>query len=298
MIYHIIVNPIAGRKNSEGNLNELQKYILNNNIHCKIYFSRDFGHPKRLAHQIEKANPEGGVIVVCGGDGTISEVINGITDLSKWTFGIIPMGSGNDLASKLQLPKNNVRDAFDIILSNKVKVIDYMMVNNTRCLNIAGTGVDVDILERFETYTKMHGSLRYYRATLVSLAKYKGVNYKITLDGGEPFVENTFIVCICNGSQFGGGIKICQHAVVDDAYLDYVNCRMINKINIPAKMIKLLNGKINKCNPNFYQTKKVKCATVEKEDGSEFALETDGSIMKANKFTFQIVPAGLKLFSK
>lgn len=296
MIYHIIVNPIAGRKKKKTSLNFFQEYILKNDLHGKIYFSKDEGDPKKLASSIEKNNPNGGVIVVCGGDGTLNEVINGINDLSKWTFGILPLGSGNDYASKLNIPTKNLKDAFDVILNSIPKQLDYLMVNDMRCLNIAGTGVDIDILLRFEKYKKLHGSFRYLVATLVSLFKYKGVNYKVILDDKKIIEGQPFITAVCNGSQFGGGIKICTPACIDDSKLDFIFIKNLNKFKIPFLLPRLLKGTIHKCNENIYQHYLCEKVVVETEDETDFCIEIDGFIVKGNKFTFNIVKKGIKFF--
>lgn len=296
MIYHIIVNPVAGRKKKQTKLSFFQEYILKNDLHGKIYFSKDFQDPKRIASRIEEENPEGGVIVVCGGDGTLNETLNGIKDLSKWSFGILPMGSGNDFATKLNLPKKNLKDCFDLILTSPPKKLDYIKVNNMVCMNITGTGVDIDILERFEKYTKLRGSFRYLVATLVSLFKYKGGRFVAKIDDKIEIRDNPFIMAICNGSQFGGGIKICPTSIVDDGKMNFVYCKNIKKILIPPKLVKLLNGKIHKTKPSFYKNILCNKVTIEREDKQEFSVELDGAIVRDTSFTFELVPGGIKFF--
>lgn len=297
MYLNIIVNPVAGRKKHNSHFEFLQEYIIKNNLHGRIYFSKDKGEPKLIASKIEEDNPEGGIIVVCGGDGTLNEVVNGMKDLSKWAFGIVPFGSGNDFAKKIGLPTKNFVKCFDRIVNSLPTEVDYILVNNeVKCLNIAGSGVDIDILERFERLEKLKGSFRYLVATVSSLANFKGVDFKVTLDDGEVFKQRSFISCLCNGSQFGGGIKMCLPAQVDDGYLDFVNCKMINKINLPSKMVRLKTGSIYKCNPKFYTHKLVKKAIFEREDGQEFTLQVDGMLLTDTKFEMKIVPKGFRVF--
>lgn len=294
MVYHIIINPVAGRKKKHADLNFLQTYILKNNLHAKIYFTKQAGDPKVIASKIEEANPEGGTIIVCGGDGTLNETINSVKDLSKWTFGILPFGSGNDFATKLNIDKKHMHLAFNTILKGHVKECDYIVINDEmRCLNISGTGVDIDILHRFERYTKLHGSFRYLMATLVSLFKYKPEKYKAIIDEKEVVEFSPFIMAICNGSQFGGGIKMCVEADVSDNKLEFIYCKMIKGLKLFHYIPKLVGGTIHKT--KIY--KRISCENVElsRSDNQDFFIEVDGAVIKGNKFNFKIVKSGIKI---
>ena len=120
-MYHIIANPVAGRKKVNQTYVETLKYLKEASIEHILYETKEYEDPLQVAKQIDKAYPNGGKMIVIGGDGTINEVINGLTNLSKWEIGIIPAGSGNDIAAKLNIPIKKPLEALNLILNGGSK---------------------------------------------------------------------------------------------------------------------------------------------------------------------------------
>lgn len=292
-MYHIISNPISGRGKSNSAAIAVKKYLDEHKIVYKWYATKYKGHPKILATEIDSNNPSGGELIVIGGDGTLNEVVNGIGHLLNWNIGLIPAGSGNDLATKLNLKLKDPIYNLELILSKTPKTIDFIQINQYRCLNISGSGIDVDILKRFEKYTWLRGKFRYLIALVVTLCVFKWYKFKISIDD-QPFEDKTgFITAICNGSSFGGGIRICPISSVDDNQLDYVFVNKINRLAIPFYLIQLLRGKILK------YKKKVEwkhCQKVVFSSDQPLPLNIDGEIIEDNHFICTIVKNGFKIY--
>lgn len=292
-MYHVISNPVSGRGKSNSTSGLIKRYLDEHQIKYKWYATEFKGHPKEVATDIDIANPQGGTIIIIGGDGTYNEVINGLGDLNKWKIGLIPAGSGNDLATKLNLKVKDPIYNLEIILNKEAKPIDYIQINQYRCLNIGGSGIDVDILQRFEKYKHLRGKFRYLCALFVTLIVFKWYDFKISIDG-QPFENKTgFITAICNGSQYGGGIKICPISKVNDGKLNYVFINKIKRYKIIFYLSKLLKGKILK------YTKFVECKPCEKiifSSEKDFLFNIDGEIIKDNQFVCNIVKNGIKIF--
>ena len=183
-------------------------------------------------------------IVAVGGDGTVNEVLNGL-DVEKTKFGIIPYGSGNDFVTSVNIPKK-INKALDLIINGTTKPTDFMVCDGVRGINVIGTGIDVEILQRCERSKLLKGKLKYFVSFLISLVKFNFYDLKFPNEKGEFVDRKTLIIATGNGKRFGGGINICPNAVVDDGKMDFVFVNEIKRSKIPGAFLKLMSGKIDK----------------------------------------------------
>lgn len=292
-MYHIITNPISGRK--KNNLKKIKgvfDYLEENKIEYKVYESKYYRHPVELAKEITSNNEEGNIIVI-GGDGTFNEVLNGVSDFSKWKIGLIPAGSGNDFASIIGFDKKKPVESLKKILQNNVKPIDYIKVNDMICVNVLGTGIDVEVLENFEKHTKLKGSFRYFYSLLETLFHMKWHEFDVSIDDGPFERKKGLIVALCNGQNIGGGIRICPIAMQNDNYLNFVFVRNFNKIKTPYLLFKLMTGKILKVKEAYT----VKCKKAIFKDNNNLVLQIDGNITKDfNEYKCEIIENGINMY--
>lgn len=291
-MYHIISNPISGRKKRKNKNEVIFTYLKENNIEYILYESKYYNHPYELAREITSSYSTGNIIVM-GGDGTFNEVINGINDLSKWNIGLIPTGSGNDFASCLKLPIKKPLECLKLILKNELKPVDYIKVNNKICANVLGTGIDVAVLQVFETHKKLKGSFRYLVSFLQALASNPKYEFEVSLDDG-PFVRKKgFIVVLCNGSTIGGGITICPNANPTDHLMEFVFVESVKKSKIPGVLLKVLNKKIFKASV----TQHVYCKKAVFKDNKNLMLQIDGNITNDySEYVCEIVDNGINMY--
>lgn len=226
-------------------------------------------------------------IVAVGGDGTVHEVLNGITDFGKTVFGIIPAGTGNDFAAALSLPMKPL-DALNVILADNARFTDFFECGGARGMNIAGCGIDVDILRHYEK-KKRKSKIQYFLSLLHCIVHYRPYEVEIVDENGVKHAKKVFITCACNGKQFGGGIKICPVADVSDGYLDCILVNDMPKRKMPGALIKLVKGKIHlhKNSENFH----VKQFTV----NGKFPVQIDGEIYEDLPFEAKIVSNELRI---
>ena len=292
-MYHIILNPKSGRKKTNVNkLKKVFKYLKENDIEYKLYQSEYFRHPIELANQITTEN-ESGKIIVIGGDGTISEVIIGIRDLAKWNIGLIPLGSGNDFANCIGLPKKKPLESLKLILKEEVKPVDYIKVNDMICVNVLGTGIDVEVLLHFEKHTKLKGSLRYFVSLIDALRPIKWHEFDVSIDDGPFEHKKGFIIALCNGKNIGGGISICPVANPSDNKLEFVFVDQIKGSQIPKYLLKLMSKKIL----TLPKTEHITCTKAVFKDNKNLLIQIDGNItQKYNEYCCEIVNNGLNMY--
>lgn len=286
-MYHIIYNPAAGKKNASKNLRKVEEMLHVRGREYQLHETEQARDGERIARELtEKGEYE---FIVLGGDGTLHEVLNGMVDPTLCRLGIIPSGTGNDFAERLALPKK-AEKAMEIILDGEAKVTDYLQVGEVRCMNVAGLGMDVDVLERCQR-GKMKGKLKYLVSLVKSLFAFKG--YPIAVERGTHVERRDALIAVaCNGSQIGGGIRICPDAVVDDGKISVVVVECIGgKMKILYAFWKLLRGKILK----YPATRHFLCEKVRFASDSPCSVQLDGELYTDLDLDIEI-RTGLKIY--
>lgn len=169
-------------------------------------------------------------VVACGGDGTVHLCLQAVvgTDVP---LGIAPFGTGNDSATLLGLPTDPVAAAdvvADAVLAGRHRVVDVGHATSADgvarwFLAVLSSGFDSLVNERANTMTWPSGQARYLRAILAELRVFTPVPYVMVLDEGLPTESRAekkgMLVAVGNGTQYGGGMKVCPGALLDDGLL-------------------------------------------------------------------------------
>ncbi len=284
---HFIINPKANRGKTKKKIKVLEKLLAEKNVDYVFHFTTAKGAATELANQF--SSEDNSTVIAVGGDGTINEVLNGI-NVEKAKFGIIPCGSGNDFVASAGIPLNPEK-ALELILNGEAKPTDFMLCGGIRGLNIIGTGIDVDILKRCRKYKILKGKLQYLVSLIVSLIKFKFYKFFIEKDG-EKVEKEGLIVAVGNGKQFGGGIKMCPKAEIDDGKLDFVVAGKLKKRRIPGAFIKLMKGKILEQDFTDFELREHVKITFDKP----VTVQIDGELYDDIDFDLSIVKNGVMLF--
>ena len=237
----------------------------------------------------EEENP---TLVAVGGDGTVNVLLSALPDPSRVTLGLIPAGTGNDFAKAARIPRG--LKALKLILGREPKKTDYLEdESGHRSMNIAGLGIDVDILERYEASRRAgkRGAGLYYKCLLASLRKYEAVPMRVVFDG-EEHSYNALIAVGCNGQYFGGGIRICPAAKLDDGLMDLVVVEFPKRSKIFYYLIKLKLGKILKVKIAHH----VRCTSAQIYPEGTERVQFDGELISLPALKLRVVQSGLKLY--
>ncbi len=286
-MFHFILNPIAGKKKAQKNLVVAERLLQERGISYTVHQSHAERDATKIAQELTK-NGENDLIVL-GGDGTLHEVLNGIYDPTLCRLGLIPSGTGNDFAEKLGIPLDPEQAMLNI-LDGEAKAVDYLEVGGVRCMNVAGLGMDVDVLERCKR-GKMKGKIKYLLSLLQSLFAFKG--YKIIIKSEnreEP--HSVLLATACNGAYFGGGIKVCPAAQVDDGKMNIVAVDCIGgKWKIIKAFMVLMKGGILE----YPLTTHFLCEEASFIPEQPCSVQLDGEIYTDLKFDVKI-KSGLKFY--
>ncbi|MGF1669615.1 MAG: diacylglycerol/lipid kinase family protein [Balneolaceae bacterium] len=167
-----------------------------------------------------KASSDFENIVACGGDGTVSRIVNGIAHTTA-KLGIIPLGSGNDFARAANIPEN-IEMNLENIRKNKCTKVDLIKITgdaNTWCCNTFGMGLDGLANYNARRFRRRAGSFSYIFGTVMAVFQYYGTNMNITIDD-KGINKHLLMATICNGPDEGGLFKVAPNAKINDGLLD------------------------------------------------------------------------------
>lgn len=283
-----IVNPIAGGGKSEEFVPLIKESMEQSKRKYKIIMTRE---PKEAISLASYASMKGyETIVAVGGDGTINEVASGILSSGIGTLGIIPGGTGNDLARTLNIP-NDPKKAIETILKGNKKKIDVGFANDNMFLNIASIGLDSEIVKNTEKIkSKIRGRFAYMLGLFNTLFKYRNKKIQVQLDN-IIIDEEIMLFAVGNGKYYGGGMKICPMAIIEDGYFHVCVVKKAPKIKLLLffpLIFKGIHTKFKK-NVDIYKAREIKVKTNEKT-----YLNIDGEIFEVDgEAIFTIVNRGI-----
>ncbi len=284
-----IINPSAGKKTNKIKkaLPKLEKRLLERQIPYVVHMTKTPHHATELTQSLIANGATD--IIVCGGDGTLHEVINGFSNFDKVNLGIIPCGTGNDFASTLKLPTDPVQ-ALDLIIDGQAKYTDFMQMPTVRGLNVIGMGIDVEVLKRYAK-TKRKTKFAYTWCLIKTLFNFEYVDFD-TFINGEKNHYHSFLAAICNGYCFGGGIPVCPVADATDKQLDFIAVKEINKLGLIKAFIKLKKGKLLE----FKETTHTKTTQVKITTEGHYTVNVDGELYDDIPFEVNIISDTLKVY--
>ena len=298
-----IINPMAGKNNkvidvilaakaAGERLNKETEMYITKAVGDAEAFVRDYVSQKGKAR-----------FIACGGDGTLSEVLNGAYGIDGVELGVMPMGTGNDFCRNFssdisfldvegQLTGGTVKcDIIRYTTESEGKVIQKY------CANMFNIGFDcnvADLTSRMKTKPFISGSLAYFLSIFSMLIKKKGANLEIELDGKKMHKGPLLLTSVANGSFCGGGIKSNPCASLNDGLIDVNIIYNISRLNFLSKLPFYMKGTHTKLKniQNVIANYKCRSLTVTPCDGS-MRLCIDGEIIDAGETRFELIDSAI-----
>ena len=182
-------------------------------------------------------------IVAVGGDGTWSNVANAILRTGvPAKLGLVPGGTGCDLAKTLGIPPRDVAGCCRIVLEGAFRTIDVGKIEDKHFLNIAGFGYDVAVLEDSWNVAYLEGSALYLYCAVRQLGSYRGFSLEMEADGQALGKVDLLMLIVANARIFGGGFHVAPHADVGDGKLDAVVFGNMGFAGRVSALVRLLRG--------------------------------------------------------
>jgi diacylglycerol kinase (ATP) len=229
-------------------------------------------------------------LVVCGGDGMVHLAVQALAG-SDTSLGLIPAGTGNDVARYLGIPRNDPQAAADVVVGSRVRSIDLARAGGTHFITVLAAGFDSKVNERANKMTWPRGQMRYNLATLAELRVFQPLPYVLDLDGEERRLD-AMLVAVGNGPSFGGGLRITHGASIDDGWLDVVVIKPMSKVELVKTYPKLYYG--GHVHHPQYEHHRVRSVTVAAPGVVAYA---DGERIGMLPLTVQVVPSSLRVLT-
>ena len=179
-------------------------------------------------------------LVVLGGDGMVHLGVQAVAETGT-VLGIVPAGTGNDVARYFDLPRQDPVAAADRVVAGRTRVVDLARSGSKYYATVLAAGFDALVNERANRMTWPRGQMRYNLATLAELRVFKPLHYTLDLDGKQLTLD-AMLVAVGNGPSFGGGLRITEGALLDDGMLDVVVIRPMSRGGLVRTYPKLFKG--------------------------------------------------------
>lgn len=260
----IIYNPTSGREAFKKQLPEvLQKFEIAG-YETSCHATTCEGDAIQAARDAGERGFD--LVIAAGGDGTVNEVVNGLADLEKRPqLGVIPVGTTNDFARAIGIPRDNILTAVDSILAGEARAIDIGRVNGHYFVNIAGGGRLTELT--YEVPSKLKtvlGQLAYYLKGIEMLPSIRPAEVEIEYDG-KLFKGEIMLFLVSLTNSVGGFEKLAPDSKLNDGMFDLLILKKANLADfIRVASLALRGEHISDSNIIYTTANRVKVTSAQK----------------------------------
>jgi diacylglycerol kinase (ATP) len=283
-----LLNPRAGKGRALRWQSAVTRRLTDSGCRVRPLVGRDAEDSARLAAEAVAAGVD--ALVVVGGDGLVHEALQHAVPAGV-AVGIVPAGTGNDLARALSLPMGDPLAAVDVVVASHTRRIDLGRAAGRYFGTVLATGFDSRVSERAHARRWPRGQLRYTVATLAELAVFAPIAYTLEIDGTRRQLD-AMLVAVGNSESYGAGLRMCHGARLDDGALDIVIIKPVSK----SELVRVY--------PRLYRGGHVTHPRYERVRARRVSLSADGVVGYADgerlgplPLEVDVVPAALTVFT-
>jgi YegS/Rv2252/BmrU family lipid kinase len=241
-------------------------------------------------------------ILAVGGDGSVNDVVNGVMTIPRppddlVTLAPIPLGTGNDWARSLGMPRDPAALAATIAADetflHDVGLLEFAPDASGRprrhwFINIAGAGFDSHVIERLPTHVPTR--FAYLRGALTELARYRAPQFHVTADSGSVD-ERLLLTFVANGQYCGNRMHVAPHARLDDGRFEVIAIRGVSLLKALFKLPKLYRGELQG-DPLLWEAHG---ARIRIETDRTEAVQADGQVVGHTPVEISVQPLALRV---
>jgi len=299
-----IVNPASGGGRTGARWREWEPEALRRLPGARVVLTAAVFDAARIATEAVLAGSR--LVIAVGGDGTVNEVANGMMAAgeparTESALGILPCGTGSDLARGLGIP-TEAGASLSLIAAGATKALD---VGRLRCVSLAPGGAAVvrhfvneadfglgaEVTRRVNARTRRGGRATYLWTTVRALLRWKNPEVELRADGGPPQKLKIKSVFLANAPYAGGGMCIAPGARVDDGRLRLVIFGCLGRIEAIRRLGETYEGREIEHPLVRYSD----CTDLFADCAEEVLVECDGEPVGRLPARFDVVPAALRV---
>ncbi len=287
-----IINPVAGNGIAGEYADTVKAMIEQHQLNAELVFTERRGHATEIANEYAQQGVQH--LIGVGGDGTFSEIVQGLVDKKDVTFGAIPAGTGNDFISILGFPGHFSEKDWETFFEVNTVEMDIGKCNDRYFINGMGLGYDAQVA--FENYeaensraVKGGSKSKYWKHILKTLVTYKEKDIQVTHQK-QTRTTKSFLNTIAIGRRLAGGFYLTPKAIANDGLLDIC---MISELSLPGRVKELLRvmkqAHTEDAVVNYFSTDRIVF-----EFEKEVPAHLDGEMYFNQRFEVSILPSHLK----
>jgi diacylglycerol kinase (ATP) len=293
----VILNPYANRWETGRRAAELKTIMQEEGIDFELKVTEGPNDATVLASEAIKSGHT--PLIAAGGDGTISEILNGLMqatlpgDYPAGPFGLLPLGTANDLTDALGIPRD-LREAVRVITAGKTRAIDLGRVNGRYFGNNAAVGLEPMVTIENIRLTWMKGIIRYLASAVIAIFKRPAWNANVEWDDGS-YNGSLTLVSVGNSPRTGGVFYMTPQAVLDDGLLDFIFAPSLGKLRLFQLLPKAQTGEhIKEPEIQMHRTRRL---SIKIEP--QTPIQADGELISTNatEILYEVLPGALQVFS-
>jgi len=292
----VIVNPASASGSTGEAWPQIASDLRSQFGSFRVIFTKHRGDAAALAGDAARKGAK--LIIACGGDGTISEVANGILSSGKDAeLGILPSGTGGDFRRTLEIPARS-RDAARILRTGRAVRIDvgrvsYIDQNGNDAtryfVGVASCGMSTRVIERVK-----EDKSTFAIALLKTAMQNAPIRLVVQLEDAHDRQLTVSNLCIANARYFGGGMKIAPDAKLTDGKFDVVGVGDLSALQLFTSAPRVyLGSHLSMPEVSHALARKVNVRPA--DHNKHVALEIDGELPGRLPATFQIIPETLRV---
>lgn len=242
----VLVNPSSGRGRGRDAADAAVARLRELGAEVAVYVGASVERSSKLVEEALASEPT--VLVIIGGDGTLSNLLDGLVGCDV-PIALVPAGTGNDFARAIGLPLGpaHAAEAAELALRGEPRRIDVGHVEtpdaSRHFLTVVALGFDARVSDRTNRLRWPRGRARYYLALMAELAQLRPVPFRIAVDDGAARLLPGTLVAIGNTRNYGGGMPICPEAQPDDGLLDVTHAGVLSRARLLRLFPLLLTGR-------------------------------------------------------
>lgn len=287
----LIYNPTSGREEMRRRLADVLNRLERGGLETSTHATTGEGDAVIAAQEAVRRGFD--IVIAAGGDGTLNEVINGLAEQpNRPQLGILPLGTTNDFARAMGIPRN-YEAACDLILRQNTMPIDIGKVNQKYFINIAGGGSLTELTYEVPSRLKtILGQLAYYVKGLEKLPSLKPIKTIIETDE-ETLEEELMLFLAANSNSVGGFEKLAPDASLNDGKLDLI---LLKRCNL-AEFIRIVTAAMRGDHMNDPNIKYVRTSKIKVTSPDYVQLNLDGEYGGTLPCEISVLPSHLEIFA-